>query len=263
VRIALADAYDAFLFDLDGVLYRGTEVVPGAPQAIARLRASGKRVAFVANNSGRTPEAVAAHLTGLGIPATAEEVETSALVTAAHLAARGISEAFVVGEQGILRALQDAGIAIAVAEADRTEVVVVGWDRQANYEKLRRASLLVERGAVLVATNADASYPAEDGNWPGAGALLAAIETTTGALAEVFGKPESPIMLAALDRAGGGTPLVIGDRLETDIAAATALGWDSLLVLTGISGPDDVASSPVAPTFVAQDLSALFAPPSP
>lgn len=259
----LADAYDAFLFDLDGVLYRGPEVVPGAPEGIAGLRAAGKRVVFVTNNSGRTPEAVAAHLTGLGIRAGAEEVVTSALVTAGELAARGVSEAFVVGEEGILRALQDAGISIADADADRTQVVVVGWDRQANYEKLRRASLLVERGAILVATNADASYPAADGNWPGAGALLAAIETTTGARAEVFGKPEAPIMRAALDRAGGGTPLVIGDRLETDIAAAAALGWDSLLVLTGISTAHDAAASPFAPTFVADDLSVLTAPPPP
>ena len=112
---------------------------------------------------------------------------------------------------------------------------MVGWDRRVDYEKLCRASLLVQRGAVLFATNADASYPAADGNWPGAGALLAAVETTTGARAEVFGKPEAPIMLAALERAGGGTPLVIGDRLETDIAGAAGLGWDSLLVLTGIT----------------------------
>jgi glycerol-1-phosphatase len=260
---ALADAYDAFLFDLDGVLYRGTEAVPGAPEAVARLRAAGKGVAFVTNNSGRTPEAVAAHLTGLGIPAGAEEVETSALVTAEQLAARGVSEAFVVGEEGIVQALRDAGITLVDVHADRTQVVVVGWDRRADYEKLRRASLLVERGATLVATNADASYPAGDGNWPGAGALLAAIETTTGVRAEVFGKPEAPIMRAALDRAGGGRPLVIGDRLETDIAAAAALGWDSLLVLTGIARADDVAGSPIAPTFVAEDLSALFAPSTP
>jgi HAD superfamily hydrolase (TIGR01457 family) len=260
---ALADGYDAFLFDLDGVLYRGSQVVPGAPEAVACLRAAGKRVAFVTNNSGRTPEAVASHLNGLGIPAEAGEVETSALVTAEQLGARGVSEAFVVGEEGILRALQDAGIAIADADADRTEVVVVGWDRQANYEKLRRASLLVERGAALVATNADASYPADDGNWPGAGALLAVVVTTTGARAEVFGKPEAPIMRAALDRAGGGKPLVIGDRLETDIAAAAALGWDSLLVLTGISRSEDVAASPIAPTFVTADLSALCAQPPP
>lgn len=257
-----ADAYDVFLFDLDGVLYRGTDVVPGAPEAVALLRAAGKRLAFVTNNSGRTPDAVAAHLSDLGIPATGGEVETSALVTAEQLAGRGVSEAFVVGEDGIVRALRDAGIDIADANAEHTEVVVVGWDRQATYEKLRRASLLVQRGAALVATNADASYPAADGNWPGAGALLAAVETTTGAKAEVFGKPEPPIMVAALERAGGGRPLVIGDRLETDIAAAARLGWDSLLVLTGISRADDAASSAFAPTFVAADLASFLALPS-
>ena len=256
----LADAYDAFLFDLDGVLYRGTEVVPGAPEAVAGLRAAGKRVAFVTNNATRTPEAVAARLTGFGIPASAEEVESSALVTAARLAARGVSEAFVVGEEGILHALRDAGIAIADVDVKTTEVVVVGLDRRVDYEKLRRASLLVQRGAVLVATNTDPSYPATDGNWPGAGALLAAIEATTGVRAEAFGKPETSIMHAALERAGGGTPLVIGDRLETDIAAAAASGWDSLLVLTGIATVADVEASPFAPTFVADDLTALFAP---
>ncbi len=127
---ALADGYDAFLFDLDGVLYRGPEVVPGAAEAVARLRAAGKRLAFVTNNSGRTPAAVAAHLTELGIPAAPDEVETSALVTAGQLAARGVSEAFVVGEEGILQALREAGIDIADANADRTQVVVVGWDRR-------------------------------------------------------------------------------------------------------------------------------------
>jgi 4-nitrophenyl phosphatase len=143
----LADSYDAFLFDLDGVLYRGTEVVAGAPEAVARLREAGKRVAFVTNNATRTPESVAARLTGFGIPASADEVESSALVTAAQLAARGVSEAFVVGEEGILQALQDKGIAIADVDAGSTEVVVVGLDRRVDYEKLRRASLLVQHGA--------------------------------------------------------------------------------------------------------------------
>ena len=200
---ALADGYDAFLFDLDGVLYRGTEVVPGAPEAVSRLREAGKRVAFVTNNATRTPEAVAARLTGFGIPASAEEVESSALVTATQLAARGVSEAFVVGEEGVLQALRDVGIAIADGDAGTTEVVVVGLDRHVDYEKLRRASLLVQRGADLVATNTDASFPATDGNWPGAGALLAVIEATTGVRAEAFGKPEASIMHAALERAGG------------------------------------------------------------
>jgi glycerol 3-phosphatase-2 len=256
----IADAYDAFLFDLDGVIYRGDEVVPGAPEVIARLREMGKGIAFVTNNSGRTPDAVATKLTGLGVPAEPAEVETSALVTAALLADRGVSEAFVVGEQGILQALRDAGIEILDGDADHAQAVVVGWDRQADYTKLRIASLLVERGAALVATNDDASYPAPDGNWPGAGALLAAIETTTGRRAEVVGKPHAPIMIAALERAGGGRPLVIGDRLETDIAGAAGMSWDSMLVLTGISSEDDVATSAVVPTCVAKDLSALFEP---
>ena len=259
---ALADPYDAFLFDLDGVLYRGSEPVPFAAEAVARLRAMTKRVAFVTNNSGRTPEAVAARLANVGISADVDEIETSALATAELLAARGVGEVFVVGEEGILRALQAKGIAIVDGDAQQVEVVVVGWDRHADYAKLRTASLLVERGASLVATNDDASYPAPDGKWPGAGALLAAIETTTGLRAEVVGKPHAPVLLAALERAGGGRPLVVGDRLDTDIAGAEGLGWDSLLVLTGVSSREDVASSSTMPTFVGQDLSALFAPPS-
>lgn len=258
----LADPYDAFLFDLDGVLYRGSEPIPFAAEAIARLRAMGKRVAFVTNNSARTPETVAGRLASVGIPAEIDEIETSALATADLLSARGVEEAFVVGEEGILRALQGKGITVVNGDAHEVEVVVVGWDRHADYAKLRTASLLVQRGASLVATNDDASFPAPDGNWPGAGALLSAIETTTGVHAEVVGKPHAPVLLAALERAGGKTPLVVGDRLDTDIAGANALGWDCLLVLTGIASREDVAASSTKPTFVGQDLSALFAPPS-
>ncbi len=258
----LWERYDAFLFDLDGVLYRGSEPVPFAAEAVARLRAMTKRVAFVTNNSGRTPEAVVAKLANVGISADVGEIETSALATAELLAARGVVEAFVVGEEGILQALQDKGIAIVDSDAKGVEVVVVGWDREADYAKLRAASLFVQRGASLVATNDDASFPAPDGNWPGAGALLAAIETTTGVRAEVVGKPHPPILRAALERAGGGRPLVVGDRLDTDIAGAQGLGWDSLLVLTGISSRGDLASSSITPTFVVENLSVLFAPSS-
>ncbi|MGH2597120.1 MAG: HAD-IIA family hydrolase [Actinomycetota bacterium] len=258
----LADPYDAFLFDLDGVLYRDTEPVPFASEAVARLRAMTKRVAFVTNNSGRTPEAVVARLANVGISANVGEVETSALSTAELLAARGVVEAFVIGEEGIVQALRAKGITVVDGDAKDVGVVVVGWDRHADYAKLRTASLFVERGASLVATNDDASFPAPDGNWPGAGALLAAIETTTGVRAEVVGKPHPPVLRAALERAGGGRPLVVGDRLDTDIAGAEGLGWDSLLVLTGISSREDIAASSITPTFVAEDLWALFAPPS-
>ncbi|MGH2631141.1 MAG: HAD-IIA family hydrolase, partial [Actinomycetota bacterium] len=167
--------------------------------------------------------------------------------------------AFVVGEEGIRTALTEAGVAVADGEPARVDAVVVGWDRGADYASLRTASVLVQRGAALVATNPDASFPAADGtNWPGAGALLAVVETTTGVRGEVVGKPNPPVLLAALDRAGGGRPLVIGDRLDTDIAGASACGWDSLLVLTGISTREEAEHGPITPTFVGDDLSVLF-----
>ena len=115
--------------------------------------------------------------------------------------------------------------------------MVVGWDRRADYDKLRRAALLVQRGAQLIATNPDASYPAPDGLWPGAGALLATVTATTGATPEVVGKPNAPLFELARERAGGGRAISIGDRLDTDVAGAARLGWDSLLVLKLLENP--------------------------
>lgn len=252
------DGYDAVLFDLDGVLYRGHEPIPGAAETVGRLRERGIRVAFVTNNAARTPEAVVEHLASVGIAATVEEVQTSALATAALLAGRGIGTAFVVGEEGLRSALTDAGIDVRDGEPDRVDAVVVGWDRTADYAKLRTASILVQRGAAFVASNPDASFPAADGTaWPGAGALLAAIETTTGRRAEVVGKPHAPVLEAALARAGGGRPLLVGDRLDTDIAGARGLGWDSALVLTGISTREDVAATGIEPTYVLDSVADL------
>lgn len=255
---SIADRYHAFLLDLDGVLYRGSEPIRGAAQSVGRLRAAGKGLAFVTNNSAGTPEVVAERLAAVGIEARPDEIETSALVTAELLADRGVGSAFVVGEDGLRTALRERGIDLCEGEPAAAEVVVVGLDRGATYATLRTASLLVQRGAKLIATNADASFPAPDGDWPGAGALLAAIETTTRVRAEVVGKPHPPILRAALRRAGGGVPLVVGDRLDTDIAGAAALGWDSLLVLTGSTGREDLEVSAPLPTFVADDLTTLF-----
>ena len=255
----IVDRYDAFLFDLDGVLYRGSSPVPHASVSLARLRALGKGVAFVTNNSGRPPSRVAERLRAVGVEASLEEVETSALATASILAGRGVERVFVVGEGGLVGALAAAGVEVVPGEPDAVDAVVVGWDRTADYAKLRTASVLVQHGAALIATNPDPSFPAADGTaWPGAGALLAAIETTTGVRGEVIGKPFAPMLQAALERAGGGRPLLIGDRLDTDVAGAAGLGWDSMLVLTGISTRKDLPSSPVRPTYVADDLRGLF-----
>jgi HAD superfamily hydrolase (TIGR01457 family) len=252
----LADPYDAILLDLDGVLYRWPEPIEGSPEAVERLRTAGKGVAFVTNNSSRTPEQVAERLASAGVRAEASEVVTSALATAVLLRERGVGSAFVIGEVGLRTALAEAGIRL-VDGRDETAVdaVVVGFDRGVDYAKLRDAAVLVEEGAALVASNPDPSFPAPGGEaWPGAGALLAAVETTTGVRAEVVGKPEAPLLRAALERAGGGRPLVVGDRLDTDVAGAVRLGWDSALVLTGSSRRDDLEGSPWAPTLVVEAL---------
>jgi HAD superfamily hydrolase (TIGR01457 family) len=255
----LSERYDAFLFDLDGVLYRGAEPIPGASEAVAALRQAGRGIAFVTNNSARTPVAVADRLVAAGVEASPPEVVTSAGATAELLAGRGCRSAFVIGEEGIRTALADAGIELRDGEPEGADAVVVGWDRSADYTKLRTASVLVQRGASFVGTNGDASWPAPDGTrWPGAGALLAAVATTVGDEPEIVGKPNAPLFHAALARAGGGRPLVIGDRLDTDVAGAAALGWDSLLVLTGITRREDLEDAAVRPTHVAEDLSILW-----
>ena len=261
--MAIVDGYGCVLLDLDGVLYRGERPVPGAAETMGALRARSVPVVFLTNNSARTPEQVAGKLGGLGIEASPSEVVTSALATADLLARRGGGSAFVVGEVGVRAALSEAGIEVLDGEPEQAEYVVVGFDGHADYAKLKTASLLVQRGARLVATNPDASFPAADGLWPGAGALLAVVTTTTGAVPEVVGKPYAPLFEAARRRAGGGTPLVVGDRLDTDVGGAVALGWDSLLVLSGVSRREDIERSGVSPTFVGEDLSALVEEPVP
>jgi glycerol-1-phosphatase len=255
----LAARYDALLFDLDGVIYRGDEVVEGAPETIEAVRSAGPSVVFLTNNSSRTPERVAEKLVRLRVKADASEVMTSAVATADMLARRGGGTAYVIGGEGVARALVDAGIDVVDGDPPRVDLVVVGIDDDFTYARLRTASVLVQRGARLVATNADRTFPATGGElWPGAGALVAALETSTGAVAEVVGKPHAPVFEAALRRSGGSTPLVIGDRLDTDIAGANALGWDSMLVLSGVSTEAELPGSPFRPTYVARDVRALL-----
>jgi HAD superfamily hydrolase (TIGR01450 family) len=226
---------------------------------MAALREASACVVFVTNNSSRTPEQVAAKLRAVGIDAAASEVVTSALATADLLAPRG-GTAYVVGQDGIRTALADAGIEVVDGEPERVDHVVVGVDVGATYASLRTACVLVQRGAALVATNPDRSFPAAGALWPGAGALLAVVTETTGATAEVVGKPFAPLFESARARSNATAPLVIGDRLDTDIAGAEALGWDSLLVLTGVTTARELEAAAERPTFVAEDLRVLLAP---
>jgi len=260
---ALVDRYDAILLDLDGVLYRATEPIEGAADAVAELRRRGVHLAFVTNNSSRTPEKVAEKLRDMGVEAGVEEVVSSAVATADVLAARGGGTAYVIGETGIREALREAGLTVLDGDdPGEADYVVVGVDSDVTYARLRTAALLVQRGATLVATNADPSYPAPEGVWPGAGALLAVITTTTGREADdIVGKPRAPLMHSALERSGGSRPLVVGDRLDTDISGAATVGWDSLLVFTGVSRPADLVAAADLPTYAASSLAALFEPP--
>jgi glycerol-1-phosphatase len=252
--------YDALLFDLDGVLYRGDEPVAGAAETIHRLRAEDATIRFLTNNSARTPDEVAERLRHMGIEADAREVVTSAGATAALLRREGATgSAYVIGERGIRTALADVGIEVLEGTPQRADLVVVGWDRDLTYDRLRTAALLIQRGARLVATNADATYPAADGLWPGGGAILAAVVTATGVTPTVVGKPSRPMFEAAAEETGAARPLVIGDRLDTDVAGAATMGWDSLLVLTGASRIEDLAGAPWLPTFLAGGLDALLA----
>jgi 4-nitrophenyl phosphatase len=249
----LADRYQAFLLDLDGVLYRGDRPVAGAPEAVAGLREAGKRIVFLTNNSSRTPEQVAAKLQAVGIEASPDEVVTSALSTAAMLArsADVRTSAYVVGQDGIRTALADAGIEVLDGEPPSADYVVVGWDGAVTYERLRVAAVLVRRGARLVATNDDPAYPAPGGElWPGAGAILAAVETASGRRGTVVGKPHRPLFQAAVERAGTSPALMVGDRIDTDIAGAVGAGLDSVLVLSGASDRADLLAHDVLPTAV-------------
>ncbi|MEX0992025.1 MAG: HAD-IIA family hydrolase [Actinomycetota bacterium] len=255
---SLADGYEAFLLDLDGTLYRGDAAIPGAIEVVHRLHERGDRVVFLTNNSGRTREQVAEKLRAFGVEASPDEVVSSALATAEVLAGRGVRSVFAICGEGLRSAMRERGIELSDGEPDAVDAVVVGWDPTADYDKLKMGGLLVQRGAALVASNGDGAFPAPDGLWPGAGALLSVITTTTGASPEIIGKPHSPLFETALERAGGGRPLVVGDRLDTDIAGAEDLGWDSLLVFSGITAPEDLSASSVRPTFVGADIRALF-----
>jgi glycerol-1-phosphatase len=254
---ALADRYEAIILDLDGVVYRGDDAVPGAAEAITALRERGRRIVFLTNNSARTPERVTEKLADLEIAANPEEVVTSAQAAAALVLERvgQRATAFVVGEEGVRRALAEVGVELLDGGPDRADVVVMGWDRSADYDKLRTASVLVQRGARLVATNADASYPAPGGElWPGAGALLAAVETATGVRAEVAGKPHRPLFDEAVRRARTRRALVVGDRMETDIEGAIGAGLDAALVLSGAAGPADLLDARGLPVAVLRDI---------
>ncbi|MHB1432588.1 MAG: HAD-IIA family hydrolase [Streptosporangiaceae bacterium] len=260
----LAATYDVALLDLDGVVYKGQDAVPGAVDGLAAARRAGMRLAFVTNNASRSPSATAAQLTRLGVIAGAGDVVTSAQA-AAHLIADKVpagSRVLVAGGMGLRVALRARGLRPVSVAADRPVAVVQGYVQGIDYGLLAEAAIAVRDGAWYVATNADLTLPTPRGPQPGNGSLLQVVIAATGVMPVVAGKPEPPLHAEAVQRTGAQRPLVVGDRLDTDIEGAVRGGADSLLVLTGVTTPLDAVLAPPGrrPTYLAADLSGLTEP---
>lgn len=243
--------------DLDGVIWRGEEAIPGSARAVADLRAAGLRVTFLTNNSSATVADYVAKLGRVGIDADPDVIGTSAQAAALLLADTlpAGSRVLVCAGAGVGEALVANGF--EPVDDGAADAVVVGWHREFDFERLTRAADVARSGARFVATNADSTYPVPGGFVPGAGALLAAVQTASGATAEIAGKPEPPTV-ALVRRRWGPRGVVVGDRPSTDGALARALDWPFALVLSGVAG--SVGGEPVPdppPPFVAADFAAL------
>ena len=260
----LDTAYDVALLDLDGVVYLGGAAIPGAAQALRKADAAGMRLVYVTNNAFRTPAAVAALLTSLGIPATAEDVVTSAQAAARLLAERlpAGSPVLVVGGGALRMALRERGLRPVSTAAEKPRAVVQGFAPDVSYSMLAEGGLAVRAGALFVASNGDLTIPGRSGIAPGNGSLVQVIATATGVRPLVAGKPEPPLHHESVLRTGARHPLVVGDRLDTDIEGARRVGADSLLVLTGVTQPADAVLAPPSrrPTYLAEDLTGLLEP---
>lgn len=247
------------LIDLDGVLYRGNTALPGAEEFIAWLRQREIAFRLVTNNATLTPDQYVEKLAAMSVRVQAGEVFTSALATGMYLRDHldGTETALVVGETGLRRAVEESGLRLVDGGGDW---VVVGLDRTVTYETLASAALALERGARFVGSNPDTSFPTERGLVPGAGALLAALVATTGREPTVIGKPQPLMLDLAMKDAGGSLhdTAMLGDRLDTDIAAAERIGMKSVLVLTGVSTRADLGRTSTPPDLVVDNLAELM-----
>ncbi len=260
----LSKEYDVAMLDLDGVVYIGADAVPGAAEHLAAAADDGMMLAYVTNNASRPPRAVAEHLRDLGVPAKEHDV-----VTSAQAAARLVSErveagghVFVIGGEGLIEALTELGLT-PVQDPDADPVAVVsGFHADLRWKTVIDGAILVRRGLPWVASNTDMTVPTPNGPGPGNGVLVRAVAGFAEVEPVVAGKPEPPLFEETVRRVGGDRPLVVGDRLDTDIEGADRAGHDSLLVMTGVTGLDElVAAGPGSrPTYVSVDLQGLTRP---
>ncbi|MFL5873416.1 MAG: HAD-IIA family hydrolase [Solirubrobacterales bacterium] len=261
--MSLADRFDGFLIDLDGVVWIGRQPVPGSAEALRDLLAAGKRLVFVTNNPGRHPAAYAERLQEMGIEVGAERIVTAGMVVArlAGEAAGADGTAFVIGGPALKEMVAATGARVLEGEpAEEAGVVVVSGHRDFNYGELVTAKRALDRGASLFATSHDPTMPYPGGELPGTGSILAAVETASARRAEIAGKPERHLFEMAVKAVGIEGPLaMVGDRLSSDIAGGAGAGLETILVLSGTTTREQAAAAEPAPDFVLDDLAGLLA----
>jgi glycerol 3-phosphatase-2 len=254
--------YDHLLLDLDGCVWVGQAPTPSAPEALAEVRAAGKTISFLTNGSDVSPEDYVRKLWSLGLKASLEEVVTVGAAIQHVLAERlpGAS-AFVIGSPAIFRHVADAGARVVngTDRAAEAQVVVVAGHEDFNFRELRTATRAILAGAEMLVAGRDRTFPAEHGPVPGTGAIVAALEYATERTARSVGKPDRQLFDTALDRLEPGPALMVGDRLDSDLAGAAAAGLDGAIVLTGITTREQAeAASHPAPVAIAENLYALL-----
>lgn len=247
--------YKGYLIDLDGTIYKGTQVIPEAVDFIFRLRQKGIPYLYVTNNSSKTSVKVAEKLTGFGIEEDGSRVLTSSQAASNFLSVRhpGAS-VYAIGEEGLLSALVEKGLKL---QEENPDIVVMGIDREISYEKLAAACQAVRSGASFYSTNSDAALPTERGLLPGNGALTSVVSVATGQDPVFIGKPHTVIMEEALYELGmdRSEVLMVGDNYDTDILAGIHAEVDTLLVHTGVTSEEVLATKSVQPTYTLQSLS--------
>jgi HAD superfamily hydrolase (TIGR01450 family) len=260
--VPLADRFDGFLIDLDGVVWIGREPVPGSAEALQELLAAGKRLVFVTNNPGKHPAAYAERLREMGVEVGAERIVTAGMVVArlAGEAAGDGGGAFVIGGPALKEMVAATGARVLEGEAaEEADAVVVSGHRGFDYGELLTAKRALDRGAALFATSHDPTMPFPGGEVPGTGAILAAVETASGRRAEIAGKPERHLFEMAKEAVGAEGPVaMVGDRISSDIAGGAAAGLETILVLSGTTTREQAAAADPAPDFVLDDLAGLL-----
>lgn len=257
--MALADEFDGLLVDLDGVVWVGSEMLPGSVEALRALLDQGKQIVFVTNNPGKLAAEYAQRLRDAGVAAADDRIVTAGEATARLAAERGGGNAFVIGAPAFHQTVAAAGLRLLEGEGGHeADVVVVSGHRGFDYGELLTATRALQRGAALFATSRDPTLPMPGGAWPGTGAVLAAVETASGATAEIGGKPEPHLFELARERiATAERVAMVGDRVSSDVEGGRRAALETVLVLSGGTGREEAEGAVPPPDHIVEDLAAL------